>query len=423
MFNRLISIIEWLIFLVFCAVILTYSTPQPTDEIERVRAYTRDVEFNYIGWVTNASFIKLQQASAGVPYDLGRVERKQVVTEHLDVIKRLLEYEYVLEQIYADPNIKDKQQASRTLRMGLEKVQARQNELAPLAEAILQEQVSQMLVELQIAETGQPIPPVSFHSSPLPNALIVSPRDHIEQIANISILPDLTVEQKNALERQVDKGLDVSSLVESVGGIGVYPTMIMRTYNLSWILTTISHEWTHNFLSLRPLGLLYDQSPELRTMNETVASIVGNEVGRRTLERFYPELAVASLPDLDLVTLVHAPAVPEPFPHSDFDFRVEMHATRVYTDKLLAEGKIEEAEIYMEARRQIFWQNGYQIRKLNQAYFAFHGAYADIPGGAAGEDPVGPAVRALREQSTSLAGFLNAISWMTSFEQLQQAVR
>jgi hypothetical protein len=106
-----------------------------------------------------------------------------------------------------------------------------------------------------------------------------------------------------------------------------------------------------------------------------------------------------------------------------FDFRAEMHETRVTADQLLAEGKIEEAESYMEQRRQIFWENGYLLRKLNQAYFAFHGAYADVPGGAAGEDPVGPAVRALREQSDSLADFINTISWMTSFEQLKQAIQ
>jgi hypothetical protein len=100
-----------------------------------------------------------------------------------------------------------------------------------------------------------------------------------------------------------------------------------------------------------------------------------------------------------------------------------MHTTRVTADELLAQGKIEEAEEYMEQRRQLFIQNGYVIRKLNQAYFAFHGAYADVPGGAAGEDPVGPAVRALREQSDSLADFVNTISWMTSFEQLQQAIQ
>ena len=100
-----------------------------------------------------------------------------------------------------------------------------------------------------------------------------------------------------------------------------------------------------------------------------------------------------------------------------------MHTTRVKADELLAQGKIEEAEAYMEQRRLIFWQNGYLLRKLNQAYFAFHGAYADLPGGAAGEDPVGPAVRALRAQSDSLADFINTIGWMTSFEQLQEAIQ
>ncbi len=81
-----------------------------------------------------------------------------------------------------------------------------------------------------------------------------------------------------------------------------------------------------------------------------------------------------------------------------------------------------EAETYMEQRRQLFWDNGYPIRKLNQAYFAFYGAYADVPGGAAGEDPVGPAVRALRAQSSSLTAFLKTIAQMSSFKQLQDAL-
>ena len=99
-----------------------------------------------------------------------------------------------------------------------------------------------------------------------------------------------------------------------------------------------------------------------------------------------------------------------------------MRITRERADDLLAAGKIADAEEYMEARRQIFWENGYRIRKLNQAYFAFYGAYADLPGGAAGEDPVGEAVRDLRAESPTLADFLKRISWMTSFEQLQEAV-
>ena len=145
-------------------------------------------------------------------------------------------------------------------------------------------------------------------------------------------------------------------------------------------------------------------------------------MGTYLLHRYYPELlAPVTRPNLVSFDEERASALNDQEP-PPFDFRAEMHETRVKADELLAEGKIEEAEAYMEARREVFWENGYLIRKLNQAYFAFHGAYADSPGGAAGEDPVGPAVRALREQSDSLADFINTIAWMTSFDELLQAV-
>ncbi|HZW04499.1 MAG TPA: hypothetical protein VFF68_11270, partial [Anaerolineaceae bacterium] len=66
---------------------------------------------------------------------------------------------------------------------------------------------------------------------------------------------------------------------------------------------------------------------------------------------------------------------------------------------------------------------GYQLRRLNQAYFAFYGAYADAPRGAAGRDPIGPLVRALRARSGSLKQFVDSIAWITSVDQLAEAVR
>jgi len=39
-----------------------------------------------------------------------------------------------------------------------------------------------------------------------------------------------------------------------------------------------------------------------------------------------------------------------------FDFRKEMNITRVTADQLLAEGKIDEAEEYMDSRRIVFWR-------------------------------------------------------------------
>ena len=164
-------------------------------------------------------------------------------------------------------------------------------------------------------------------------------------------------------------------------------------------------------------------TPELRIINETVASIAGNEIGQEVIARYYPEL----LPPTPEPTLPPDENAPTPEPTSTpeppvFNFNREMHETRVTADQLLADGKIEEAEAYMEARRIFIWENGYHIRKLNQAYFAFYGAYADVPGGAAGEDPVGAAVRSLRAQSATLADFLNRISWMTTYQQLIEAV-
>jgi hypothetical protein len=199
--------------------------------------------------------------------------------------------------------------------------------------------------------------------------------------------------------------------------------MVMQTTDLNWTLDTISHEWTHNYLNVRPLGINYSTTPELRTMNETTASIVGGEVGSYVLKKYYSELQPSSS-NSNLMSLdPTSPALNQLNDTLPFDFRAEMHETRVTVDKLLAGGKIEAAEAYMEQRRQVFWNHGYLIRKLNQAYFAFNGAYADVPGGAAGEDPVGPAVRALRAQSASLADFVNTIAWMTSFQQLQQAIK
>ena len=89
---------------------------------------------------------------------------------------------------------------------------------------------------------------------PLPVVLIVSPRDRIQQDANISLITDLTLDEIIALETAVETNLNVSALVEPIGGMGAYPTMIQKTSDLSWYIEVIAHEWTHNFLTLRPLG-------------------------------------------------------------------------------------------------------------------------------------------------------------------------
>ncbi|MBE0683053.1 MAG: hypothetical protein IH589_14175 [Anaerolineales bacterium] len=422
MIQRILRGLEITLALLILGFIAGYSNPSLTNPIEKVRAFTRQIEFDYIEWMSNAAIVKIRAASAGIPYTLEHEAQKEIVNKYLRITQNILEKEYQLAQIYADAAIADKEFASENLRAELDELYTRQIKLAPLAEAILQEQVSEVLAEIGLTIVGQPVPNVWYHSTPLPMALIVSPRERIEQIANISVNTDLTVDQQVELENNVEDRLATSTLVVNIGGVGVYPTMVMRTTDLNWMLSTIAHEWIHNYLTLRPLGFLYDETPELRTMNETTASIAGDEIGALVLERFYPERQTASFLTLSLVSAPTEHPDPRDLPRPLFDFRAQMHETRINVDAMLAEGKIEEAEAYMEERRLIFLQNGYLLRKINQAYFAFYGAYADTPGGAAGEDPVGPAVRKLREQSESLASFVKKISWMWSFEQLQKEV-
>jgi len=412
-------IIEIAPVIILAIFLLGSSSIPPGDKTERVRAFTRDIEFNYVSWTLDALRVKLNQSSLGTSNYLSEEADRQVVLDYLDLVSHIQQTEAQLREVYGNPEIEDKQAASDALRHDLEALYAQKEQLAPLAESVLQNQVNHVAADMGLTLGGQLIPPILYHSTPLPYALIVSPRDVIRQDLNISLDPDLTIDQQVALEEQVDQALDVSTLVVGIGGIGTYPTMVSQTNNLPWLTEVISHEWTHNFLSLRPLGINYLTSPELRTMNETAASISGKEIGRAVLERYYPEFVPPPPPPPPTQSTDEETPKPEP---PAFDFRAEMRETRIKVDELLAEGKIEEAEDYMEQRREFFWDNGYHIRKLNQAYFAFYGAYADVPGGAAGEDPVGAAVRELRAQSPSLAAFLKRISWMSSFDQLKSAV-
>lgn len=424
MLDRILTDLERTLLGLLCVFCLVSSAPHAEYFYDRARAFTRPYEFNYDAWTADAAWTKLQQSALGLPNYVSRADGISVVMDSLRLTESILRAEDQLQVIFSDPNVKDKESASAHLRAERKRLDARQDQIAPLAESVLQGQVSQILSEQGLTLGGQPTPPVLYHVSPLPMNLVMSKRSKIEQVASISLQPDIALEDQVKIEDGVAQALDFSTLVVPVGGIGTYPTMVMRTDTFNWQVGVVIHEWTHNFLSLHPLGINYGTTPELRTMNETTASIVENELGPVLLVRYYPTLA-ASRADLNLVAWTRAFLPPKaglPETPPPFDFRAEMHTTRVRADELLAEGKIEEAEAYMEARRQVFWQNGYAIRKLNQAYFAFYGAYADIPGGPAGEDPVGPAVRELRAQSATLADFLYKIAQMDSFDELLKAI-
>ncbi|GAB4486987.1 MAG: hypothetical protein Fur0016_17190 [Anaerolineales bacterium] len=403
--------VDYLTLTLFLLFTLTTSEVRLTRTAERVHILASSHAFDLTGWMFNSAWLKLTQSAITSPRYFTPDAQRETVLEYLRLVEDMQNVEREIRLIYTDPNQPDPFTASAESRAELIRLYLREKSLAPFSESVLEMQVTAILNELGLTSGGQPIPWVLYHITPLPKNLVLSPREVIRQETSYLLQPEMTLEEVIQLEDTVAARLGYSTLVVEIGGLAAYPTMVMRTTALDWLSNTIAHEWIHLYLGQRPLGMNYDRTPELRTMNETAASIAGDEIGRMVMERYYPEMAVRyfNATQLASLNLLPAPA---------FDFRAEMYETRVRADELLAEGKIEEAEAYMEARRQVFWENGYAIRKLNQAYFAFHGAYADAPGGAAGVDPVGPAVRELRARSTTLTEFLERIAQMSSFEEL-----
>ena len=68
---------------------------------------------------------------------------------------------------------------------------------------------------------------------------------------------------------------------------------------------------------------------------------------------------------------------------------------------------------------RLFVQRGYAIRKLNQAYFAFHGSYADTPGSV---DPIGPALDRLLQATGSVQAFVQAVQGIGSYADYLQVL-
>jgi hypothetical protein len=399
--------------------ILVVSPEWPTFQTERFQLNTLIGlrQFDFVVWEGNALLTKTEAFLAGGHTYLDEATGKQLVLDYLALIGEVRTLEGQISAIYANPDIADPAVAAVDLQQEVTEKRARLAELQPLAEAVMQEQVTAVLLDEGLGRLGQVWPPVQMHMTPLPLVLIVSPRDRVEQIYNIPLTPGLSVPDQEELEAAVTNTIDRSALVVPIGGLGIFPSMVIETSSVNFLADVTAHEWMHHWLSFYPLGINYAASPELRTINETVASIVGTEVGEKVIARFYPEYVPPPPPPPS----TNPPPSPDPNQPPPFNFRAEMAETRVTADRLLAEGQIKAAEFYMEARRRYFVANGYNIRKLNQAYFAFYGAYADTPG-ATGSDPIGPTLTTLRAQSPSLRAFMDQVAPVTSLEELRALV-
>ena len=244
-------------------------------------------------------------------------------------------------------------------------------------------------------------PPVDFILDPLPTVLIVSPRDRIERLESVLLNPNIPPSERSILEEKILERENLSSVVENIGGLATFPNII-ALYDLRTTMNIASHEWLHSYLFFHPLGRNIQRNADMNILNETTANIFGEEMGRLLFEHITGEYVPPP-----------TPGVAEPCPEDRFCFNREMRETRLNVDDLLAEGNVDEAEAYMEERRQLFVDNGYSIRKLNQAFFAFHGTYGDSPTSVS---PIHGQLQKLRQASDSLADFIHTVQGVSSYQ-------
>jgi len=338
------------------------------------------------------------------------------VTKYFSLVERINDLESEIKAI----NTSDRAGNLASLETEFNMLEAQRVALEDVVRRIINKQIKEVLAEQGIFNPVDKyikfkvnFPPVNFKLEQPPHLLVVSPRDRIESIREINLRQNLALEEMEGIEDEVDE-LGVSSLVVKLGGFGgTYPTFVANDTNLRFTIDTAIEEWLHQYLVFRPLGFLYlldvtgvARNYDIATMNETVAGIVSKEIGGMVYEKYYSQHENSGNQSQGA--------------ESGFDFNREMREIRKAVDAYLAQGEIEQAEEFMEQRRQFLATKGYYIRRLNQAYFAFHGTYADRPTSIS---PIGQELKQLRSQSTSLRDFLDTVAVMTSHQDLVDSIK
>lgn len=363
--------------------------------------------YSLIDWELSNFFDKWARKSIDLlPWreDLDRDARNNLVQEFFSLGRELSELRHRLDY-HTSTSESAPEMPADTLNAAIARVEDRRREILPVVEEAVESEISTVLAEEGLESgIGLIFPPVDTVFASSPGVLILSPRDRIHRQSTLLLEPGMSDEDKERIESAYLQQKGLSALVERTGGVAVYPSVVSDRGDMRYSLIVTAHEWLHHWFFFRPLGRNFWSSPEMTTLNETAATLGGEEIGER---------AFAAMTGQPTIRETHPEAPPTPGP-GVFNFSEAIRETRLHTEELLSEGKIEEAEAYMEERRLILLDHGYRIRKINQAYFAFHGSYAASP---ASISPIHDQLEKLRERSGSLGEFLHTVAGFGSYQE------
>ena len=334
-----------------------------------------------------------------------REVRIEQVTEYFNLGQRLRDLERQL--LFPDDASSRTltQEQSNSLRAQIEAIHQRRGHLKAGVEETIESEISAVLTQLGFSSRiGLIFPPVDTVFSRSPGVLILSPRDRIHRQQTILMKAGLSDETREQIEGRIFQEENLAALVESSGGVAAYPSVVSESGGLRHAVVTAAHEWLHHWFFFQPLGQHYWDNSQMITLNETAATLGGQSIGDQAYTAMTGEVVTREPPE-----------PPKLDPDKDvFDFSTAMRETRVRTDELLAEGMIVAAEAYMEERRQLMVDNGFFIRKINQAFFAFRGSYATS---AASISPIDEQLRTLQSRSDSLEDFVKTVAQFSSYQE------
>ena len=333
-----------------------------------------------------------------------RQERIEMVQEFFALGEMMRELERQLHFPGAGDGVPASEGEVQALRVDVSALHERREGMQAAVEETIESEISAVLSQEGFASRiGLIFPPVDTVFTRSPGVLILSPRDRIHRQQTILMKPGLSDATKDQIEEDIFKKENLSALVDSTGGVAAFPSVVSESGGLHHAMVITAHEWLHHWFFFQPLGQHFWDSSRMTTLNETAATLGGRAIGDRAFTAMTGE------------QVVREPEPPVPPDPNAFDFDLAISETRIRTEELLAQGKIEEAEAYMEERRQLMVANGNFIRKINQAFFAFRESYATS---AASISPIDDQLKELQNQSETLEDFLKTVATFSSHQEL-----
>lgn len=360
--------------------------------------------YSLVGWEIGNFFDKwTRKLSDLMPWtsEPSRQDKISQIKEYFELGERIRDLERRSLPAGSEPVDPSSTQPTGSSRAEIEAITKQRERMQPAVEEAIEAEISAVLTREGFASRiGLIFPPVDTVFSRSPGVLILSPRDRIHQQQTILLKPGLSDETRSQIEGQILQQQNLSALVENTGGVAAYPSVVSESGGLRHAIVTVAHEWLHHWFFFQPLGQHFWDDSRMTTLNETAATLGGRAIGDRAFTAITGE------------EVVRETGPPPPGDPGVFDFNSAMRETRLRTEELLAEGKIEAAEAYMEDRRQLINANGFSIRKINQAFFAFHGSYATS---AASISPIDEQLRELQSKSESLGEFIKTVATFGSY--------